>query len=497
MYKKLFLIIGILTLAFGYMASLWIDPDFGWHYRLGQIISGSGIPKTDPFSFTMPSYLFVDYEWLTNVLYFRTYELLGYQWLAGVHAVAAIAAALIALSSAKAKTKYLFIPFFLILASFAGRFGVRPQVFSWLFLGIFIKIFYDKERWNKLRWFFPPLMLIWANFHGSFPLAIGLSAVLIFLKSYNARRVIYSDFVVLFMGIAATFINPYGAKNWEEVVNQMKLTGLYRQSVAEWRSIIFSFDMGFIALYVFTFVIAWANRKKLELWEIVMLTSGFWAGISSGRHAPLSVILIAPLFVKYFLLFEVRAKKIPLGQKRLNMFYNILLIVSAAILISQVWSANRSLSKFNEKDFYPSKAAAFLKDYSSESKKIFADYAIGGYLIWKLPNNKYFIDGRMPGFVYSDAPKGESGNAYEEYLNIMCGRSELSASLDNYNVDIIIARNSSETAKKTTLAYYLEDIFVKAGLVYCKSGYSFAKEVNSLGWPIIYQDNAYSVYVRE
>src|SRR3989337_506611 len=42
-----------------------LDPDFGWHVTMGRLISENGIPKTDPFSYTMTSFPFVDHEWKT------------------------------------------------------------------------------------------------------------------------------------------------------------------------------------------------------------------------------------------------------------------------------------------------------------------------------------------------------------------------------------------------------------------------------------------------
>src|SRR6266567_1888962 len=53
------------------------DPDFGWHIRAGEYILHYGIPYTDPFSYSMPSYPFVDHEWLTNILLERIFTLWG------------------------------------------------------------------------------------------------------------------------------------------------------------------------------------------------------------------------------------------------------------------------------------------------------------------------------------------------------------------------------------------------------------------------------------
>ena len=70
--SSLLYILFFLAIAFNFILS-WVrgtfmlDPDFGWHLRMGQIILQTGIPATDPFSYTMQSYPFVDHEWLTNI----------------------------------------------------------------------------------------------------------------------------------------------------------------------------------------------------------------------------------------------------------------------------------------------------------------------------------------------------------------------------------------------------------------------------------------------
>ena len=67
-YISILVIIISAFIYFYYRSNVYLDPDVGWHVRMGQIILHAGIPKTDPFSYTMPSYPFIDHEWLTNIL---------------------------------------------------------------------------------------------------------------------------------------------------------------------------------------------------------------------------------------------------------------------------------------------------------------------------------------------------------------------------------------------------------------------------------------------
>src|SRR3972149_6328374 len=78
---------GVIGTVFLLRGVIWLDPDFGWHLRMGEIILREGIPKTDPFSYTMPSYPFVDQTWLIDVVMARLYPAIGAIGLAGFYAV--------------------------------------------------------------------------------------------------------------------------------------------------------------------------------------------------------------------------------------------------------------------------------------------------------------------------------------------------------------------------------------------------------------------------
>src|SRR3990172_11624222 len=65
--------ITVFVIVFWIRGIMLLDPDFGWHLRMVELILQNGISKTDPFSYTMPSYPFVDHEWLTNVVMSKIY----------------------------------------------------------------------------------------------------------------------------------------------------------------------------------------------------------------------------------------------------------------------------------------------------------------------------------------------------------------------------------------------------------------------------------------
>src|SRR3990167_4780713 len=85
-------------ILFNVKSYLLLDPDFGWHLKVGElIIKTAVVPKTDIFSYTMLSYPFVDHEWLTNVILNIGYQKIGWTGLALVFSFISILSILIIL----------------------------------------------------------------------------------------------------------------------------------------------------------------------------------------------------------------------------------------------------------------------------------------------------------------------------------------------------------------------------------------------------------------
>src|SRR3989344_3809486 len=108
---------------------------------MGEIIEKTGIPKTDPISYTMSSYPFVDHEWLTNGILAKLYPIIGTVGLA-------IFFAFLAMSSLLFRTvvsKWAFVPFVLAGTIFMSFTGIRTQVITWLLFSILLVILHNPK----------------------------------------------------------------------------------------------------------------------------------------------------------------------------------------------------------------------------------------------------------------------------------------------------------------------------------------------------------------
>ena len=119
-YLKFALYITIGLVVF-YKTLYFIDPDFGWHLATGNLILKSGFPKTDPFSYTMPSFLFVEHEWLVDIIFAKLYSVVGLPGISALFSILFLSAVFISISKSKKFKILLFVIGISALAPFGQR----------------------------------------------------------------------------------------------------------------------------------------------------------------------------------------------------------------------------------------------------------------------------------------------------------------------------------------------------------------------------------------
>ena len=487
----------IIFVIFLIRGGVFLDPDFGWHLRVGEIIQESGFPKTDPLSFTMPTFGFVDHEWLTNISISYIYSIFGMWGLAvcfSLFAVLAVGASLTRVADKFHQRIAInkFIPNIVTLLSFSVLlpfFGVRPQVLSWFFLAIILWILFKKWNYLKARFAVVPLILLWTNMHGSFVIGVGVLFLVLFLKLVRTRKIEFSEIVVLPASLAVTFLNPYGVRLWGEVWMQFSDTSL-RWNISEWMPAILMVDFSFISLLVFSVSLIYRYRSKFTIEELSLFFLVLFSAILSRRHVPLWVIVALPMATACLNYFYDEVKLIKQAKGRLRKIYIYAWFGTLVIFSSQAFFSLRSAYLLTEDKYYPSRAVAYLKAEMPEGN-IFSEYGWGGYLIWKLPEKRVFIDGRMPSWRWDKNPEGELGNAFDTYTKLLGGKIDYKEIFNNFNVDTVLWPKVVAKGAIDILAEKIENFFVKDDE---KEKFDFLEQLEKDGWEIIYEDSVSAIY---
>lgn len=402
-----------------------LDPDFGWHIRMGEIITQSGIPHHDPLSYTMKQYPFVDHEWLTNMVMYMTYHGGGVGAVSVLYAFLFFLIILVLVRGSGGGFPEIFV---LVFTSLLGFGGIRPQVLGWLLLALWIREI-QKLKHNNI--FLLLLQLIWVNTHGSFFLGWGTYVLLFLIEQVKKEKKAFSltMCIVLFF---ITFINPYTYRIWWEVIMQVSDTSL-RWRIMEWVPGVFIIDISFW-LYVCIFISLFITLiKKVLLSQKVLIIIFFLMAVSTARNMPLFLITSSVVFID---LWRELERRVPKEKKGVFVFFKQALV--AIFFFVSVFGVFQLVMQYKSiNKIYPTKATLFMQQ-NKKNGNIFSLYEWGGYIVWRLPESKIFIDGRMPSWRWSQGGSSQSNNADFEYRKIMKEMGNFDYYKKKYDIEYIL-----------------------------------------------------------
>lgn len=525
---KYFLLL-LTLLLFSIKGIISLDPDFGWHLRSGEIILDQGIPLKDPFSYSMPGYNFVNHEWLTGVLFAILYPIFGMIGLSVVFAVIAVFAVLIQLRGfwTSQNDKYFVTLAILALTAVLSVSGVRPQIISWLFFSLVLKIALDSKLWNRLRWFLPLLFLIWANLHGGFVIGIAVLFFVVVLRftqeylnehsvlgyrlsAFRSRFIgVWSaglrqtdklktenrkyEILILLLSVLATLLNPYGFSLWKETWAIASDSSL-RWSIAEWTPSIFILDFTLWFFFSFSGVLVFRYRKNFSFLELFLYFGLLLSGLSSIRNMPLWIIMAFPMTLRAigYLYDEAKSKKD--GVSRFNKAYRGFFVIVLLISTMQIFLILKASQTLSEESYYPKRATEFLK--KQKHSQIFSEYGWGGYLVWKQPGKRFFINGSMTVWRQKTQNNKESEYAFGEYKNVFGGKISFKEISGKYNIDTVLLPVKKPENKKKK---FLEDLDLWWNKIIERfSGKRIYPDIytqlKNEGWKVVYQDEVAMVY---
>ncbi len=425
----------VFFLLFTAKGIITLDSDFGWHIRMGQIILQNGIPKTDPFSYTMPSYPFVDHEWLTNIIIAVLYTKIGMMGLAIIFSI--LVTVTIYIQIFRLYSNWSALVIILLAAALFPIAGIRTQIITWLLVSILIWILSDLSKHKIYRYLPILLMLVWTNLHGAFPVGIVLILMFYITRWWTHKKISFQEILIVAASCAVTFLNPYGYRLWWEVWMQLTDSSLHF-TILEWMPAFFFMNVALWLYVVMSVMLTYRYRNKFSLFHKISYIVFLLAGISTFRHLPLWIIISLYPTLRSFTFFYDEISKYKYGKKNLRSFYLILIAIS---LFSLTWHLGWyffGISQNREDHDFPKNAIVFIKKNLPKGK-IFVPYEWGGYMDWKLPEKKVFIDGRMPSFRWKQNNPDESNYAFKEYRKAMYGsKKDFLKIMKKYNVEIVM-----------------------------------------------------------
>ena len=424
------------------------DPDYWWHLRTGQlIVQTHAVPKVDSFSFTANGKAWVAHEWLSELIIYALDSAGGYAlsvlFFIGV-AAAAIwlgfrTAVVLGASRWSALLTSVWAAFM-----FGGFWVVRPQVFSWFFLALFLAIIVEHRRGRASLWLLPPLTIVWANLH--LGVMFGLAMVGLYAASLAIERFVWHEkhdlktpFLVLATCVAATVITPRPGELLLYPLRYMKPGNQSLATISEWQSPDFHHsDWLPLALALLFLVGIGAFDRKRGLFFPLRTVLFAALSLQAVRNVPLfSVVFIVVAAVRASDLWRWAAADTKRVVAPVHSAINLALIAAVVLVLGLVLSRfPNQLHRDARAKNYPEAGVEYVAA-NDPASRIFATYHWGGFVLDKLQRSHVFIDGRSE--FYGDALL----QTYEDVMNRKDGWQQ---TLDSYGVNVVIVEKDSGLA---------------------------------------------------
>ena len=469
------------------------EPDLGWHLRTGLDFLNQGwrLPTLDPYSHTMSDWGWVEHAWLTDVVIGGLYSLFGGLGIILLFGTITVSAWLLASSLAPCGRAVRWLACILSLWVALPYLGARTQLITLLGLAVLLRIL---KRWQTgqpwIRWCIPPLFLLWANLHGGFAaglfvlgLLIGTTAVIrwmsdrsmLFTSGLDEELFSWSDLTRLMLitvvSVLVTFANPYGWRLHVEILDSLS-NQFMLDTVQEWQPMSISGHAGWsYALYLAGLGLAmvlWYRRVEPVRWVI----GGLFLLLSFRhmRNIPFFLILSLPLCAELLAAgFRHLGRWLP-SEAAMTRSWGLIVTVAAGGMLlwlgpehlQHVVQSGLQPAEYFRGTSYPIEAVQWVRTHRElVGQRLLNDYAYGGFLLWWLPEEKIFIDGRMPAWQ-----RGER-RIFQDYVALTGTDHPDLTVLNKYSVDWAMVR-------KNTL---LDRTLAREG-----------------GWIRVYEDHKVSVY---
>ncbi|HEX5235159.1 MAG TPA: hypothetical protein VFW25_07520 [Silvibacterium sp.] len=451
------------------------DPDMWWHLKNGEVIwTTHAIPMADHYSYTTHQQKSIPQEWLSETLIYGAYKAGGYSglmaWLCFFSAALLIAGyTLCSFYSGNAKIGFLgaMVLWFFSTVGLA----IRGQIIGYLLLAIELLLLHLGRTRNP-RWFYclPLLFLIWVNCHASFFFGLVVLGVFLFCSYFDFKAgslvsigwtaTLRRHFLIA-IGLSAVsvFVNPAGVRQVMYPLNTLLRQHIVVTQIDEWKPLALRDPRGvgllailaLIALFLFV-----RRSEKLFLEEVLLLAMGAWLALSHRRMVFVFGVLAAPVVSR--LLARSWDGYDASTDRRLPNAVFIALAVTAVFL-----AFPSRLNLANQVDEgSPAKAVEYIKT-NRLSGNMLNTFGDGGYLIWTLPEHPVFVDGRADVFEWTGV-LGEFGR----WATL---QSEPNALLEKYHVGFCLLERDAPMARVLPLMRNWKEVYSDdASVIFVRTG---------------------------
>lgn len=403
------------------------NQDLGRHLKIGEIIvNQQSIPKTNLFSYTFPDFPFLNHHWLAEVIFFLVNYFFNNSSLIFLKLIffglAFFSLVLIAL---KRFNKIIGLGWGLaLLFLFNHRTDIRPEIFSYFFLSLYLIILSKKELFKQ---WFPFLLLIqvlWINTHIYFFLGPSLLFFYLINQTIGLRKIrnkkqekkeLIKTSVIFISSLITCLINPNFIQG---ALYPFSVFKNYGYTIVENQSFFFMsnyinrvYDPYFLVIFILLFFSFLITFKKQSFYVLASFIFFSILGFQAIRNIPVFSLGVFLSGANNLNLIKERLK-IKFGfnsEAKLNftllfffIFIPLLLFLNYQNIFSPASKKQLSDKKLGLGRTKGAEDGVRFILNNNISGPMFNNFDISGYLIYRLyPQYKVFVDNRPEAYPAS------------------------------------------------------------------------------------------------
>lgn len=352
----------------------------------GREVFENGLPQRDELTVVGTGRTWTDQQWGAQLLAYGAYALGGHASLSLVAALFVLAAFVIAAAGARALgagPRGIVLVFFPVILAAPWAWTIRAQVFALpLFTGLVWLLASEARRPTRRVYLAIPLLVVWANLHGSVALGALLVMLLAGIELVRSRgRSAARSVALLVLAPLAVLVTPYGPVETGRYYRLLLVDPPFGDRVTEWQPSDLDWDtLVFYTLALLALgVVVW-GRRRLELFDIAVLAMTFGGAVTAIRGIPwfaLACMVLLPVAIGTALEGSAAPVRARLNRSLALGSVAILgVVIAVSLLRNPAWY---------ERNWPPDALPAVEQATADSRSLVFATDRHADWLLWKLP----------------------------------------------------------------------------------------------------------------
>lgn len=439
-------ILVVLLAGFGLIFLLIFPPalvvnDSWLNLMAGREVIENGLPSRDEITVYGLGATWTDQQWLAQVFMYGTHSLGGFALLSIATAAFVVAAFSIAAAAARslgAGPRAIWVMFLPVLVAAPWAWSIRAQMLALpLYTGLVWLLATQARRPSNRVWLAFPLLVVWANVHGSVALGALLVVLLGTYELVRSRAGAWKRSAALMLLAPLTILaTPYGPVETVRYYHLLLVDPPFAGRVTEWRwAEPATNTMFFYALAAIALVVVWLGRRRLTPFDGAVLVLTFAGGVSAIRGI-VWFALACMVFVPVAIGRKLESKN--LGEPRRGL--NVAITTTLAVALLSVAGSLFLRDEEWFEEYWPRDAVEAVREEVGPDDRLFAPDRFSDWMLWKIPE--------LRGRVSYDVRFELYDRAFFDRLQEYAGESspDWKGFADGYRVIIVDETRKSHTA---------------------------------------------------